>query len=244
MKKFVLLLWMVITLGSCSSKVSMPSDLELIKTVQLNIAEPSGITIFQDNLYIVSDHKGTFYKTSLNGKTLQKFNTKFTDLEGITLNPVTRNFWMVNESKRMLVVLDSLGSLLQKIKIKGKQKHYNSGLEGICYVESEKAVYVINESSPTQLLKLNLDGKIMAKLTLAISKDISGICYENSSNSFWIVSDESESIYNITKKGELIKSYKIPVKKAEGIVVYKDTVYIVSDSSKKLYIFKKSIQKV
>lgn len=239
MKNSVLFLSIAFILSSCSSKVSMQSDLELLKTVNLDIVEPSGITVFQDYLYIVSDHKGTYYKTTLEGKILQKYTTKFSDLEGITYNSISHNFLVVNESKRTLVTLDSIGNIIQKNKIKGKQKHNNSGLEGICFVEDEETIVVVNESAPTQLVFLNLKGEITAKLTLAFSKDISGICYEKETSSFWIVSDESQSIYQITKNGKLLKSYKIPVKKAEGIVIQNNIIYVVSDSSNKLYVFKR-----
>ena len=240
MKNSILFLSISLLLASCSSKVSIQSDLELLKVVSLNIAEPSGITIFQDHLYIVSDHKGTYYKTTLEGKIVKKYKTKFSDLEGITYNSVSHNFLLVNESKRTLVVLDSLGNLVRKIKIKGKQTQKNNGLEGVCYVEDKEMIVVVNESAPIQLVFLNLKGEILLKKTLTISKDISGICYEKETNSFWIVSDESESIYHITTKGKLLKSYKIPVKKAEGIVTQNNIIYIVSDSSNKLYSFKKS----
>lgn len=239
MKNNILFLSIVLTLSLCSSKVNLKRDLELLKTIELNISEPSGITVFKNNLYIVSDHNGTIYKTSLEGEILQKIRTKFNDLEGVTIQNSTHNFWLVNEEKRQLIVLNSLGEILQKIKIKGKQRTKNSGLEGVCFVNN--TLYVVNENSPKQLLQLNLEGKITNKFTLDFCKDISGICYEKETNSFWMVSDESQSIYNITKEGLLLKRYKTPVIKAEGIVIYNNKLYVVSDSQSKLYIFKKPV---
>ena len=67
------------------------SDLKLIKTVKLTISEPSGITVFNNHLYIVSDENGTIYKTTLDGKVLQKIKTSYSDLEGITYNPFSEN---------------------------------------------------------------------------------------------------------------------------------------------------------
>jgi len=237
MKNVVFLLLVGLSLISCISK----SSLELLQTIKLNITEPSGITAFNNNLYIVSDKNGAFYKVSLGGEILKKFNTKFNDLEGITIQESSHNFWLVEESERKLVKLDSLGNYIQKFKIKGKQHSNNNGLEGVCFVESENALYVINENSPKQVLQLNLKGEIINKFKLDFSKDISGICFDKRSNSFWIVSDESKSVYNISKKGALIKSYKIPVNKAEGIVIYNNKMYVVSDSENNLYIFKTPI---
>lgn len=239
MKTILILVFASLGMYSCTSRINSQNTLEPIKVVSLKISEPSGITSFNNNLYIVSDQNGTIYKTSLEGKILQKIKTKFTDLEGITFDKTNRNFWVVEESKRMLISLDSIGNFLQKIKVKGKQQDKNSGLEGICFVESKNSFIVINENKPNQLLELNLKGKITNKTDFNISNDMSGICFDNKSTTFWIVSDESQSIYNTTTKGELIKSYKIPVDKAEGIVIYNDNLYVVSDSQNKLYIFKK-----
>jgi len=236
-----ILIFMLASLGvySCTSRVNSQNTLEPIKVVNLNIPEPSGITSFNNTLFIVSDKNGTIYKTSLEGEILQKIKLNYNDLEGITIDKATQNFWVVDESKRTLISLDSTGSFLQKIKVKGKQQDKNSGLEGICFVESTNSLIVINEKQPKQLLALNLKGKITNKIDFNLSHDIAGICFDNKSATFWIVSDESQSIYNITTKGALIKSYKIPVDKAEGVVIYNDKLYVVSDSQNKLYIFKK-----
>ncbi len=238
MKNIVFLFLVGLSLATCISKKSSKSNLELLQKIKLNIAEPSGITAFNNNLYIVSDKNGSFYSTSLEGEILKKHSTKFNDLEGITIQESSHTIWLVEESERKLVKLDSLGNRIRKIKVKGKQQSKNNGLEGVCFVESENSLYVVNENSPKQLLQLNLKGKITNKFNLDFSKDISGICFDKTSNSFWIVSDESESVYNISKKGMLIKSYKIPVNKAEGIVIYNNKMYVVSDSENNLYIFK------
>ena len=236
-----ILIFVLASLGmySCTSKINLQNTLEPIKVVNLNISEPSGITSFNNTLFIVSDKNGTIYKTSLEGEILQKIKLNYNDLEGITIDKVTHNFWVVDESKRILISLDSIGNFIQKKKIKGKQQDKNNGLEGICFVESTNSLTVLNEKQPKQLLVLNLKGKITNKIDFNFSNDISGMCFDIKSATFWIVSDESQSIYNITTKGAFIKSYKIPVDKAEGVVIYNDKLFIVSDSQNKLYIFKK-----
>lgn len=239
MKTVLILVFATLGLYSCTSRINSQNTLEPIKVINLNISEPSGITSFNNHLYIVSDQNGTIYKTTLEGEILQKMKTNFFDLEGITIDTFTQNFWIVDESKRTLITLDSTGNFLQKIKIKGKQQYKNSGLEGICFVESKNSFFVLNEKQPKQLLEINLKGEISNKIDFDFSIDISGICFDYKSTTLWIVSDESQSIYNTTIKGKLIKSYRIPIDKAEGIVIYNDTLFIVSDQKNKLYIFKK-----
>lgn len=239
MKKNVFLVTVALFLISCSSKIGSQNKLDPIRIVKLAIQEPSGITAFNNKLFIVSDYNGAIYKTTLKGKIITKIFTKSTDLEGITYNSESKNIFIVDELLRELIEIDLTGNILLKIKVGGKQNTKNSGLEGICINPVAKCIYVVNEKSPKQLLKLNYQGKTIGKIDLKFGKDISGMCFDENANSIWIVSDESQKIYNITEKGKLIKKFDIPVNKAEGIVIYKEHIYIVSDSTNKLYIFKK-----
>jgi len=163
-KNYHFLILLLFFLIACSPKVTSQSDLKLIKTVKLTISEPSGITVFNNHLYIVSDENGTIYKTTLDGKVLQKIKTNYSDLEGITYNPFTENLIVIDESKRNLIELDFKGNLIKKRNVKGKQKNKNSGLEGVCFDTSKNKIYVLNEKSPKQLLALNLKGEIKNKL--------------------------------------------------------------------------------
>ena len=223
---------------ACTSKPTK-DYLKPLKIVKLNISEPSGITYYNKHLYIVSDQNGAIYQTTLDGKIQKTIWTNYSDLEGITFDSISNGFWLISEEKRKLIFVDSLGNEIYKFKIKGKQKHNNSGVEGVCFSKEDSLLYIVNEKSPKQLLKLSVKGKIIDKLELDFGKDISGISTDDKFNNLWIVSDESRSIYNINKKGALLNRYEISVPKAEGIVVYNNRIYIVSDSSNKLYIYEK-----
>jgi uncharacterized protein YjiK len=171
MKKLGFLVFLALALLSCLPKISSEKKLEPLKIIKLTIPEPSGITLFNNKLFIVSDRNGTIYQTSFEGKVLRKIKTKFNDLEGITIDENSKNILLVSEEGRALIVLDSLGNFIKKIKIKGKQQQNNRGLEGICLYKN--TLYVINEKSPKQLLQLNEKGKIINKIKLDYSKDIS-----------------------------------------------------------------------
>lgn len=222
---------------ACSPKVSSQVALKLVNSIKLKIPEPSGIAVYNKHLYIVSDNNGTIYKCKLNGETIEKIRTKHSDLEGITIDPISKQLIVINEAKRTLIYLNFDGTFIKEQKIKGKQKKSNSGLEGICYDTSRNNMYVINEKAPKQLLKLNLKGEITAKTNLNFSNDVSGICYDKKRNSFWVVSDESKAIYQISKKGILQKKHKTGIVKGEGIAIYNNQIYVVSDDLKTLYVF-------
>ncbi|MFD1294891.1 SdiA-regulated domain-containing protein [Lutibacter holmesii] len=222
----------------CSPKATSQAELNLVDTIKLNIDEPSGITAYKKHLYIVSDQNGNIYKTTLSGEVVEKIKTNYKDLEGITTLPSLKKIAIVNEAKRSLIYLNFKGKFLNKHKIKGKQEESNSGLEGICFDSSKKRLFAINEKEPKQLLELSLKGNIKNKYPLSFANDVSGICYDKNNDCLWIISDESKAIYRISKEGKLLKKYKTGVLKGEGIAIYKNHVYVVSDYLNTLYVFK------
>lgn len=225
-------------LWSCQSDTAKKEQLKPISKVSLKISEPSGIAYYNNYLYIVSDSKYFIYKTTLKGKVVAKILIKLNGLEGITVD-TNGIFYVVDEVKRTVVKLDSTGKILNKAKVKGKQKEKNSGFEGICYNPTSNSFYVLNEKLPKALLHISEDGTILKTINISFAKDVSGISVDKSTNNLWVVSDASQSIYCINEKGEVIQSYKIPVKKPEGIVVLNEVIYVVSDAENTMYTFKK-----
>ncbi len=229
--------FLVFTLVGCFSQKKHPK-LTLVKSVQLPIKEPSGITTNNTSLFIVSDKTGSIFEVSFNGELIREIKSKLKDLEGIAFEFSTNSFWVVSESSRKLIQLNFSGKVLQKHKIKGEQHRKNNGLEGVCF-EPNNTLVCVNEKQPKQLLKLNKAAQITKTLKLKFGNDISGICYDAVLKCFWVVSDESQKVYQITQQGKKVASYSIAVKKPEGIILYKNRIFIVSDYNEKLYIFKK-----
>jgi uncharacterized protein YjiK len=69
--------------------------------------------------------------------------------------------------------------------------------------------------------------------------NIVDIYYEDSTNCFWLISNESSKIMKLNSAGDLIKEWEIPFTKGEGITIVDDKVYIVNDADGKLYVFQK-----
>lgn len=238
MFRIVYLFFISVLFLGCFSNSTSQNVMKPSQVFKLNIPEPSGITFKNNHLYIVSDYNGMVYKTTFKGNILDKIQVSTTNNEGVSFNS-KGNLVVVNESKRRLVEIDKELQKEKTFKIKGKQKHNNSGLEGVCFVPSEKAYFLLNEKSPKQLLKISLKGKLKDEIKINFCNDLSGICFDEDSNSFWLVSDESQLLMNVSLKGKLLKSYKIPVLKAEGVTVANNKIYIVSDAESKLYVFSK-----
>ena len=237
MKKLLVVIGILMCFMSCVNANSQ-EPLKPISTFKIEIKEPSGITYFKNHLYIVSDYNGLVYKTNLRGEITKNIPTDFTDLEGVAVDE-DGDLFVVNERKRTFVKIKQNGETDKKYKIKGSQKHNNSGLEGVCFSKKLDCFFIVNESSPREVLRISKKGKEKDSFKIDFANDLSGICFDEELNSLWIVSDESKAIYNLNLNGELLKKYKISVEKAEGITIQKNKIYIVSDSENKLYVFKK-----
>ena len=223
---------------SCNFGVVSKDKIKLVDSYKLDFKEPSGITCFNNHLFIVSDGDGIIYKTDLKGTIVEEIKTGFRDLEGVAIDN-TGKLFVVSETKRILVPIKNNDETRKKFNIKGTQKQKNSGLEGLSFNPKNDTFYVVNEKAPKQILNITKKGKILSKADISFVKDLSGISIDDSDDSLWLLSDESQKIVHITKKEKLLKSYKIPVKKAEGIVVVKNKIYVVSDSQNKLFVFQK-----
>lgn len=217
--------------------------LELISSFKINVSEPSGLAINSEAtiLYTVSDNTNKIYKLSTSGALIQVFDYSGNDLEGVSTF-TTNKLLLAEERTKEVVLYDMTTANYSKHKIDYKNQDENSGLEGITYNANSNTIFILNEKEPGLLMQLRSNYTILATYELDFATDYSGIFYESSSNSLWIVSDQNKTVNKCNLKGELIKSYPISVTKAEGIAVTSDKIYVVSDLEAKIFVFKKPIE--
>jgi uncharacterized protein YjiK len=98
-------------------------------------------------------------------------------------------------------------------------------------------LYLLIEKDPGILITYDIRSKQWDKYKLDFAKDYSGIDYDKTDNTLWIVSDESKTLNHCTLDGTLIKSQKIDIIQAEGVAVDRrtNTAWIISDSAHRLY---------
>ena len=233
MQKLLIFTLIFSFLTACDTS-GLKSDLTIIEDIALPIAEPSGITSINNKLLIVSDSNGVIYTTDLEGKLLNKQQTSFQDLEGVTATN-SKTIAVVDEEGRQLAIVNR--ATTEKFRIKGENQN-NNGLEGIAYNPLNKTFWIVQEKYPVKIININSLGTILDEYIIDFTSDLSGICFDKNSNSLWAISDENQNIFQISLEGKLLNSYKIPVFKAEGITIVNNRIYVVSDAYSKLYIFK------
>ncbi len=239
---FVFLSGMIFIL-SCSDDTvnSTPGNsLELVSSYKIDVVEPSGLAVSNSGnvLYTVSDHTAQVYKLSTSGNVIQTFNYVGNDLEGVST--FTGNKLLLAEERtKEIVLFDTTTGSYSKHRINYENDDENSGIEGVTYNSNDGSIFILNEKKPGKLIRLRTDFSQMAEYELDFASDYSGIFYEKSSNSLWIISDQNKTINKCSLKGKVIETYSIDVDQAEGIAIASDKIYVVSDAEEKLFVFKK-----
>ncbi len=228
----------------CSSRAPaatpVTGSLELMATHRLAITEPSGLTLDDSAgvLWTVTNNPDFVYQLDLYGHTLKKLRYAGEDLEGIAYDSSDRTLWVVEENRREVVHLDLEGNVLerQSLGLAGKK---NSGLEGIC-LDHAGHMFVLNEKKPGLFIELKPDHTIATQQKLTFAGDYSDLFATPQPGCFWILSDQSQALYLWDKNKGVLRDYVLPFPKPEGVAVDDVTkrVYVVSDSTNMLYVFK------
>ncbi len=217
------------------------SFISKIAEYQTGVLEPSGLTLGKNNktLWTVSDNTNNVYQLDLKGNILKEVEFNGNDLEGITFDTRDGTLWLAEEELRELVHIDTNGTELGRFNVTNLEGSGNSGLEGIC-LDTAFTKFVLNEKSPRLWAKLNSGYSAEEIKKITAVQDLSGIWYEPNGNFFWIVSDQSKKLFQWSPNKGVIQSADLDYSKAEGVTVdeARKIVYIVSDKTGKLYLYK------
>jgi uncharacterized protein YjiK len=246
------------------------------ETEELN--EPSGLTLSHGNntLWTVSDDTNKIFNLSLDGKLRKEesFEIKDDGLEGIVLDPTGEFFFVVKENSNEIIKIkvdkpkSARNQRLDKMAGFYTVANYfaggepNKGLEGITWNNKTGTIFVIKERDPGLLVELSSDLKRIQSHQLLNDKngfrdnevgpddlDFSDICYDESRDCFWIISDKASRLFLYDwKKNKVLQSSKLryrkngkqqEIEKAEGVEIDLDTnrLYVVSDKEARLYVF-------
>jgi uncharacterized protein YjiK len=213
-------------------------SLQLITTYSMSITEPSGLFYSPKTrqLYMISDSRAAIYVIDTTGRVLQTLPIDAQDLEGVALTQNADTFYVAEETRSQITTFLPDGTKLSSlpITVRTNPKH---GPEGLT-IDGAGDLWVINEKLPTMLLHY-AGGTELSRTTLMYTTDISDLCYDSTTDAFWIVSDESQSVIKISRAGALLGQWNTPVTQGEGIAFIGNRMYIVSDTDAKLYVFVK-----
>lgn len=216
-------------------------NIRQIGVYNLTIPEPSGLALSEDksHLYIVSDHKGIIYETTLQGVVTREIKIKNSDYEGVAWSASNALFYLVDESKNKIKIYDIHGNKVTDHVLSAKAST-KSGPEGIAIDASTDHIYVVNEKSPRLLYQLDSTFNEIRKQKIDFLSDISGIEVNPMDGAIWLMSDEDQRVVRLGKDGKPEATYLMDVEQMEGIAIDWDNklMYVVSDKEEELHIYK------
>ena len=241
MSYFKIFLMCLLLLGFCKENKRPHQDhLTFLYEKAISVPEPSGLDLSfnKAGFWTVSDETSTVYRLDGDGNVVQRIKVNGFDLEGVTVvNDTT--LVVILERSREVVMLNTDGFEIKrkKLPLEGEE---NSGIEGISYNSENGNYYLVNEKNPLLFIELDANFEIVKTDTLSFSKDISGICYDQDNDKFWILSDEDQQVIQRDFDGNILKKFHLNIIQPEGITLDKKShrLYIVSDAKETLYVFK------
>ncbi len=249
-KAIISLVFLTVVVSSCKKNnggVLPPENpdgkLEKLEEIDLNIAEPSGLSFGPDGktLLIVSDNTNKVYETNLKGSIIRTLAYTGTDLEGVGFDEATQTVAVTEERQRDFVLLNYSDGLEQeRYHIETGGNTDNKGLEGLSYSSNNSAWYMVNEDVPGEMIVWNKTFGNITVESLNFASDYSGIYVDGDNALLYIVSDESQTLYKCNYNAKVLLEYALPHTKFEGIAVdsQQQLVYLVNDKSGKLFIYK------
>lgn len=181
------------------------------------------------------------------------------DYEGITCDPSTGLLYVAVEGRETIVEIDPetletkrTFHLERALDGETLMKEGGQGIEGITFVPNPQhpeggTFYVAHQSFSLEnpgevsgVLEVELPlrtashgdpkGKILRCLRLGVI-DLSGLHYDPDTDRLYVISDATNTFWEVTRKGKIVRRYAFPGDSQEGIAVdAQGHVYIAQDS--------------
>ncbi len=203
--------------------------------------EPSGLVYNMETGTLFTNNDGTIsniYEISTSAELLNTLVVNGSDFEGIAFSVNYDTIFVVEEANWKVVMLNLDGELIGEFEVDHNQNQVN-GLEGITIDPETGHIFVLGEKNNPQLIELTVNGVELFRTELDFSPDVSGITIHPVWKTLFIVSDEAYSLNEVTKTGEFLRSWYIPLDQAEGVTFGENehVIYMVADRGSKLYNF-------
>jgi len=225
---------------------------------KIDFNEPSGIVFHESRgtLFVVGD-AGDLCEIKTDGELVQKQHIRDADLEGVTYDPATNLLYLAVEGEEKILEVDPDDFTVKReftiprlVDGKALLKEGGSGIEAITFVPKRRSkhggtFYVANQSFDLATsedisaifeieVPLRSDTDTEARHVRQIMPripDMSGLNYSSLSNSLLVISDGSNSFFEISLSGEIRDARAFPGENQEGIAFdNKGNIYIAQDS--------------
>jgi len=227
---------------------------------RVDFNEPSGIVFHpqRGTLFVVGDN-GDICEIRTDGNLVKQKRIRAADFEGITCDPSTGLLYIAIEGEEKIVEMDPEDfGVLREFAIdrvfqeKTVLKAGGSGIEAIAFVPdanhpeggtfyvSNQAFDLNNLEDPSAIFEVEVPlksgsaggttAKIIKYFALGVI-DLSGLHYDSVNDRLCVISDATNTFFEITRAGRILRSYAFPENDQEGITIDGEGfLYIAQDS--------------
>ena len=226
--------------AASSMDASYRPEMRDTSSIQTTCPEVSGLCLAPagDGLLAASDEQGV-YHVAWDGTTTPFYTRRWTDCEGVTIAPATKDVYFIVERRqevRRLAAPDySEPELLGVISEVGFRT--NDGLEGITWFR-DGTLLVGNQWKPVVLMRFSPEEGVLSRRELSITTEIADLCYDPVRDVLWIADSESHVIRLCTPEGKLLATYPVPfIDNGEGLCVDHGhgCIWVGDDTTSKVY---------
>ncbi len=146
-------------------------------------------------LWVVEERTRTIIQLDLQGNKKRVISVPVevklenSGLEGISINPVNGNVFVLNESNpAQLIELNSSGLVLNKIDL-----HFALDYSGICINPDGTEMWLVSDES-SSVYRCNMDAEVLAEYKIGYNS-AEGIAIDFSKGKLYIVSDDQGRLY-------------------------------------------------
>jgi uncharacterized protein YjiK len=227
---------------------------------QVDFNEPSGIEYHAERgtLFVVGD-EGDLCEIKTDGTLVRQAHIRDGDFEGVTYDPATGLLYVAVEGEEKILEIDPdvfqvrrEFALPRDFEGRTLLKPGGQGVEAIAFVPDSKhteggVFYIANQGlesappdDPSVIVEVELalrtgeGGGLEAKISRALHVgviDIAGLHYEAASDHLYFVSDATNTLFETTLDGDLLRSWAFPARDQEGLAMGPDGYLYVAQAS-------------
>ncbi len=211
----------------------MATHLKLEDDRRTDIDEPSDLAFRKGKLYAVSDRHSKIYELDNDGDVQSVIDVEGTDLEALAVDSDDR-FYIGDESKAKVWRLNTDGERQESFDIDTTDG--NSGIEGLAF-DKDGDMLVAKEKSPATIIILDNDGDEKDRKKLDFADDLSAITWNPNDNHLYALSAVEHKLWRLDADFDKITTWDLPIEEPEGLAFDGKTLYVVSDTEERLYVF-------
>ncbi len=179
-----------------TSKIyKLNADGNVVKTLKVDGYDLEAVTVVNDSVIaVVLERTRELVMIDTSGKEIRRKKLKLkgernSGLEGITFNPLTGHFYVLNEKNPSLLI--ELNDEFEVISIDTLK--FSKDVSGIFYDETDNVLWILSDENQLVVIT-DLNGKPLKKMNISVVQP-EGIAVDKKKNRLYIVSDSREALY-------------------------------------------------